>query len=210
MKKELLQYYAKKDVFNEIARNALILDSIIVLLLNLIFHFLKLPFLIELIIYLIAFFISLIINLIICYNKQTEVSKLTLFNFIKKREDIRKEYSKKSRKIVYDFFEGKNINNLEMKQILYNELEYKKDILTIFNLENILTYFPIILTIVSLINESKVNILIILSSALIISYILSVKYIFQILTKRYTVEEEIKEVLAVILNEEYNKIKETN
>lgn len=97
-----------------------------------------------------------------------------------------------------------------MKQILYNELEYKKDILTIFNLENILTYFPIILTIVSLINESKVNILIILSSVLIISYILSVKYIFQILTKRYTVEEEIKEVLADILNEEYNKIKETN
>lgn len=210
MKKELLQYYAKKDVFNEIARNALIIDSIIVLLLNLIFHFLKLPFLIELIIYVIAFFISLIINLIICYNKQTEVSKLTLFNFIKKREDIRKEYSEKSRKIVYDFFEEKNINNLEMKQILYNELEYKKDILTIFNLENILTYFPIILTIVSLINESKVNILIILSSALIISYILSVKYIFQILTKRYTIEEEIKEVLAVILNEEYNKIKETN
>ena len=97
-----------------------------------------------------------------------------------------------------------------MKQILYNELEYKKDILTIFNLANILTYFPIILTIVSLINESKVNILIILSSVLIISYILSVKYIFQILTKRYTVEEEIKEVLADILNEEYNKIKETN
>lgn len=210
MKKELLQYYAKKDVFNVIARNALILDSIIVLLLNLIFHFLKLSVWIELIIYVIAFFISLIINLIICYNKQTEVSKLTLFNFIKKREDIRKGYSEKSRKIVYDFFEEKNINNLEMKQILYNELEYKKDILTIFNLENILTYFPIILTIVSLINESKVNILIILSSVLIISYILSVKYIFQILTKRYTVEEEIKEVLADILNEEYNKIKETN
>ena len=210
MKKELLQYYAKKDVFNVIARNALILDSIIVLLLNLIFHFLKLSVWIELIIYVIAFFISLIINLIICYNKQTEVSKLTLFNFIKKREDIRKEYSEKSRKIVYDFFEEKDINNLEMKQILYNELEYKKDILTIFNLENILTYFPIILTIVSLINESKVNILIILSSVLIISYILSVKYIFQILTKRYTVEEEIKEVLADILNEEYNKIKETN
>lgn len=210
MKKELLQYYAKKDVFNVIARNALILDSIIVLLLNLIFHFLKLSVWIELIIYVIAFFISLIINLIICYNKQTEVSKLTLFNFIKKREDIRNGYSEKSRKIVYDFFEEKNINNLEMKQILYNELEYKKDILTIFNLENILTYFPIILTIVSLINESKVNILIILSSVLIISYILSVKYIFQILTKRYTVEEEIKEVLADILNEEYNKIKETN
>ena len=210
MKKELLQYYAKKDVFNVIARNALILDSIIVLLLNLIFHFLKLSVWIELIIYVIAFFISLIINLIICYNKQTEVSKLTLFNFIKKREDIRKGYSEKSRKIVYDFFEEKDINNLEMKQILYNELEYKKDILTIFNLENILTYFPIILTIVSLINESKVNILIILSSVLIISYILSVKYIFQILTKRYTVEEEIKEVLADILNEEYNKIKETN
>ena len=210
MKKELLQYYAKKDVFNEIARNALIVDSIIVLLLNLIFHFLKLSVWIELIIYVIAFFISLIINLIICHNKQTEVSKLTLFNFIKKREDIRKEYSEKSRKIVYDFFEEKDINNLEMKQILYNELEYKKDILTIFNLENILTYFTIILTIVSLINESKVNILIILSSVLIISYILSVKYIFQILTKRYTVEEEIKEVLADILNEEYNKIKETN
>ena len=210
MKKELLQYYAKKDVFNEIARNALIVDSIIVLLLNLIFHFLKLSVWIELIIYVIAFFISLIINLIICHNKQTEVSKLTLFNFIKKREDIRKEYSEKSRKIVYDFFEEKDINNLEMKQILYNELEYKKDILTIFNLENILTYFPIIPTILSLPNEFKVNILIIFFSVLIISYILSVKYIFQILTKRYTVEEEIKEVLADILNEEYNKIKETN
>ena len=210
MKKELLQYYAKKDVFNEIARNALIVDSIIVLLLNLIFHFLKLSVWIELIIYVIAFFISLIINLIICHNKQTEVSKLTLFNFIKKREDIRKEYSEKSRKIVYDFFEEKDINNLEMKQILYNELEYKKDILTIFNLENILTYFPIIPTILSLPNEFKVNILFIFFSVLIISYILSVKYIFQILTKRYTVEEEIKEVLADILNEEYNKIKETN
>ena len=107
MKKELLQYYAKKDVFNVIARNALIIDSIIVLLLNLIFHFLKLSVWIELIIYVIAFFISLIINLIICYNKQTEVSKLTLFNFIKKEKILGRDIQKNPEKLFMIFLKRK-------------------------------------------------------------------------------------------------------
>lgn len=212
MKKELIKYYRKREPFDILGKRIMIITLIVVAIFSVIDYFLKLDLLLAIIIVVIIILFLFIVTFFVWTNKKYKDLKIGIRNFNVKIKELRNFIFEESKEIIQNFFYEYNINNIQMKKEIYNELEYKKSF-DVFSIENATACIPILYTLIRNILSGKiveVDIKAISYFLICLFYFCIIMFIYKLIFQKSTTEEEIKLVYADVLNDIYNNTKETD